>query len=87
MVMLYRMKNEHGKAITLARAHRGDLSVSGGAGDAIEESMELKPNGRPGGKGWVTLSASPKIFYRKGGEIVTTCSAATSHALPLPPSH
>jgi hypothetical protein len=32
MVILYRMKNEHGKAITLARAHRGDISASGGAG-------------------------------------------------------
>jgi hypothetical protein len=68
MVMFYRMKNEHGKAVTLARVHRGDLLASGGAGDALEESMELKSNGRPGGKGWVTLSGTPKIFYRKGGE-------------------
>jgi hypothetical protein len=68
MLMFYRMKNEHGKAVTLARVHRGDLMESGGAGDALEESMVLKSNGRPGGTGWVTLSSTPKIFYRKGGE-------------------
>ena len=74
MLMFYRMKNEHGKAVTLARVHRGDLMASGGAGDALEESMELKSNGRPGGKGWVTLSGTPKIFYRKGGECYSLCS-------------
>ena len=67
MVMFHRMKNEHGKSVTLARVYRGDLMASGGAGDALEESMVLKANGRPGGKGWVTLNNTPKIFYRKGG--------------------
>ena len=76
MLMFYRMKNEHGKAVTLARVHRGDLTAGGGAGDALEESMDLKSNGRPGGKGWVTLSGTPKIFYKKGGEPRSGFSAA-----------
>lgn len=64
MVVFNRWKNENGKAVTLARVHRGDLAS--GAEAMLEEAQVLKGSGRPGGSGWVTLSAPPRIFYRKG---------------------
>lgn len=66
MVIFNRAKLSNGKAATFARLHRGDLMASGGAGDALEEALEVKDNGRPGGMGWVKLTAVPTLTYRRG---------------------
>ena len=65
MVLIHRSK-QGGKSTMRARVHRNDVMASGGAGDVLEESLELKANGRPGGKGWVTLTSNPTITYRRG---------------------
>ena len=65
MILIHRSKSST-KSTMRARVHRGDVMASGGAGDALEEALELKENGRPGGKGWVALTASPTISYRRG---------------------
>jgi hypothetical protein len=66
VLLVHRAKLGSGKSATFARLHRGDMMASGGAGDVLEEALELKDNGRPGGKGWVKLTATPSLTYRRG---------------------
>jgi hypothetical protein len=80
MVLIHRLKTAKGKSVTLARVHRGDLMATGGAGDVLEEALLPKENGRPGGMGWVALSAAPSITYRRGTGSQLPSSSADSSA-------